>query len=181
MYPSRPITKIDEFSRAIVFYRLCKFLQDNLAGLPLITRISYCVLIECLATKATNFISYEVPDCLRKLTMSDPVSMAMDNSSTMSLIAHDLEGMNLEDPANASPSLLPQPDISWLADAFFGSDTLPALPEKRFHPSMPLFLLWAESLTAFSFQFPTLARLVRRQLLRRAKYEVVPLAILALS
>ena len=112
--------------------------------------------------------------------MSDPATLStLDNSSTFSLVSRDNQSGEIEGP-NGSPQLVPRSsDLSWLLSSFFEDDS-PACA-RRFYPAAPLVLLWAESLASFTFQFPRLAQLTKSQLLRRAKYEMMPLAVLALS
>lgn len=178
MYPTRPITKIDEYSRPIVYFRLCRFLQDNLPSLPVMTKICYCVLIERMATGGTRMASADAADCLRKLAVKFP--MCHESPSVSSLTS--FEPAEPIEPAEALPEgfNVEVIDVAWLADLFY-SDHGREFASRRFPASRPLYLLWADAIVALSPQIPKLSTIVKRQLLRRARYETLPLVMIALA
>jgi hypothetical protein len=188
MYPSRPVTKIDEYSRIVVLYRLSRLLLDNLPSLPSTSKLAYCFLIERMATTGTRMANKDSVECLKKIMRNAlPDVMAQDNQSMMSLLQFELqESSLLEDNSvhitEASVSTGTTPgniDFEWLFVLFDGSSF--DAQNRRFPASSPLYLLWADVLTAASFQFPGLAKIVRKQLLRRARYELLPLAVIGFS
>jgi hypothetical protein len=183
LYPTRPITKIDEYSRNIVFFRLCRFLQDNLPSLPAITKVSYCILIERLATVGTKMENKESFDSLSKLANKFPPVLCQDNPSMMSLLDYQLQAASLDDtspPMSPASDIVPveQLNIEWLRCMF---EVTSAGMTRRFPASSPIFLLWADALTALGFQFHHLVVIVRKQLLRRSRSELLPLPSLALA
>lgn len=188
MYPSRPVTKIDEYSRIIVLYRLSRLLLDNLPSLPSTSRLAYCFLIERMATAGTRMANKDSVECLKKIMRNAwPDVMAQDNQSMMSLLQFELQETALiEDNSvhitegSASTGTAPGTiDFEWLLVLFDGSSF--DAQNRRLPASSPLYLLWADVLTAASFQFPGLVKIVRKQLLRRARYELLPLAVIGLS
>lgn len=188
MYPSRPVTKIDEYSRVIVLYRLSRLMLDNLPSLPVSSRIAYCFLIERMGTAGTRMANVESIECLKKVMQNAlPAVMAQDNQSMLSLLQFELQENSLMEPDSvnvtgdlSSAGLATEnADFEWLLELFGGSSF--DAQNRRFPSSSPLYLLWADVLTAISFQFPGLVTIVRKQLLRRARYELLPLAVIALS
>lgn len=188
MYPSRPVTKIDEYSRVIVLYRLSRLMLDNLPSLPVSSKIAYCFLIERMGTTGTRMANTESIECLKNIMQNVlPAVMAQDNQSMLSLLQFELQESSLleRDPVHvaedsSSAGLATENvDFEWLLELFGGSSF--DAQNRRFPSSSPLYLLWADVLTALSFQFPGLVTIVRKQLLRRARYELLPLAVIALS
>ncbi len=49
LMPTSPITKVDDRSRLMVYYRLCRVFHDNLSRLPPVSLITYAMLIERLS------------------------------------------------------------------------------------------------------------------------------------
>lgn len=174
--PLRNITKIDEYSRTMVLHRLCRFVQDNYSALPLVTRIGYAVFMEQMSTRGTNLRSPAMLDALANLTMGSSTQLVLqDSSSAISLVTLELEASTLKEAVAESPTSEDQQDLGWLIDAFLECE------DRRFTPCQALFLLWADCLTALAFQFPAFAKIIKKQLLRRARYEMLPLAVLALT
>lgn len=188
MYPSRPVTKIDEYSRSIVLCRLSRLMLDNLPSLPITSKIAYCFLIERMGTSGTQMANTDSIECLKQLMQNTlPTVMAQDNQSMLSLLQFELQESNLLEgnPVHVTEESIStglsaeNADFEWLVALFDGSSF--DAQNRRFPSSSPLYLLWADVLTAASFQFPGLVKIVRKQLLRRARYELLPLAVIALS
>jgi len=182
IYPTRPITKIDEYSRPIVFYRLSRFLQDNLPSLPTITKITYYVLLERLTSMGTSIDSIDTTFSHLDMLATKwtcPTELVSESCSLLEMEMHSMSLDAITDPSNPRPTdLLPveRIDVVWL-------DKLFRVPSRlgKFPAAAPLYLLWTEVIPVIQFQFPALAILVKRQLLRRAKSELLSLVVLALQ
>lgn len=184
MYPSRPVTKIDHYSRPIVFYRLCRLLQDNLPSLPCSTKVAYCLFIERMATTGTKLEDASVTECLQKLAMNLTAPYdAADNPSMLSLLHFDTKPkdhtLDKAEPGTPAQGVVSKINFDAIA-ALFDASRFTSAP-KRFPASVPIYLLWADALTSFSFSLTNLSKIIQKQLLRRARYEGMPLVILALS
>lgn len=183
MYPSRPVTKLDHYSRSIVLYRLCRLLQDNLPSLPCSTKVAYCLFMERMATIGTKLADTTATDCLQQLALNLTAPYdAVDNPSMLSLLHFDTKPKDNTLETSPRPAL--RNDVGKIdfdaITALFDSSRFTSAP-RRFPASVPIYLLWADALACFSFTFTNLSKIVQKQLLRRARYEGLPVVILALS
>ncbi len=180
MYPSRPLNRIDDYSRPIVFYRLCRFFQDNFPNLPFSGKLAYCILIERMATVGTKLINSTLDECLTGLAKEFPPCLLQDNPSLVSLVTEEthLNEVRPSDTLLGSPQSLPLDniDFEWLS-VLFKHEAI----DRTFSSSEPLYLLWADALAALEFTFPNVTKVTRRQLLQRSKLDIIPLVVLALS
>jgi hypothetical protein len=143
------------------------------------------MLIERLTTAGTRMTDSQVSDCLRNLALDHNMPYdAADNPSMLSLLHFNpssqddtVEASGYDEPRNA----MGLDNINFEAIVnMFDTSRFTSAP-KRFPANLPIYLLWADALASFAFFSPHLTKLVQHQVLRRARYEGMAQAILALT
>ena len=89
-----------------------------------------------------------------------------------------IESAQGEEQSKQAIFVLSDTDQAELSAFYFGDLTKDS---KRFQVDDHTISLWSEILSFYSLRHPTLAELLRRRLLRRARQSLLPRAILALT
>jgi hypothetical protein len=180
LFPVQPLDKFDDYSRAIIMYRLCRFFQDHLPELEDQVLVAYGLLIVRLASMGTPL---EQPD-LQRLLQSGSIFSSVSfrerattqRLSDLSFEVSEVRAHDVEVHVNEEFKL---EHVRFIQSCFF-----PEIKEKirrRYPLPEQLALLWSDALAPIKCRFPTLEEHVKSCLLARVRHLGYPAAIISLS
>ncbi|PJF19315.1 40S ribosomal protein S23 [Paramicrosporidium saccamoebae] len=168
MFPAQPLDKFDDYSRATIMYRLCRFFQDHLPEVEDQVLVVYGLLIVRLATMGTPLEQPDLQHLLQSGSMFSSVSFReraiTQRFSDLSFEVSKLDVQDMEVHVNEEFKL---DHVRFIQSCFF-----PEIKEKfrrRYPLPEQLALLWSDALAPIKCRFPTLEEHVKSCLLARCK------------
>lgn len=184
LYPTIPIVKMTDYTRFIIYYRLCQSFQEFLPIVPEIAVVMYGLFVarfvgggcaggsgddletlESIFVKQTASASTSVPDRASHLHASSSLSSVSSNTSLH--------------PASVAAALRHLDADDW---KFMRRLVAPTVSQKlRFPANCDLYLLWADFVPFLWARHVQLGDHLRRQLLTRSRVELLPQVVLSLE
>jgi hypothetical protein len=161
LYPTVPIVRITDYTRIIVYYRLFRALQDFLPAIPEVTLVMYGLLIERHVTLAT------ILDNPGELEAYFELQLSLLSGSA-SLTGSGSVGLN------QSPALS-------VSNSSFSLATITTATVRSSHRGIESDLLWVDCIGFLAAKHVSLADVLKRQLLNRARAELLSQVVLALE
>lgn len=177
LYPTSPIVKVTDYTRTIVYYRLCRSFQDFMPTMPDLALVLYSFWIERCSVGGTILEDLESLESLflKQITAADdhPVSM-MASSST-----HTLSASHSSHYIQSTISTRQIESEDW---KFIKNLVLKAVKLRIRTPiHEELLLLWTDCVTFVLARYVALGDLMRKQILNRARMELLPQILMALE
>lgn len=181
LYPTSPIVKITDYTRYIVYYRLCKSFQDFMPTVPELSLILYSFWIERCAVGGTVLEDLEALEAFfsKQLTNSEDgehsvVASMIASSSTLTLsTTHSSHYIQ----STVSTRHLESPDWKLIKTLVLKAVSL----RIRSPAHEELFLLWTDCVTFVLARYVSLGDLMRKQILNRARMELLPQIVMSLE
>lgn len=180
LYPTSPIVKVTDYTRNIVYYRLCKSFQDFMPTVPELALAFYSFWIERCAVGGTVLEDLESLEAFfsRQISLSEEhehsATSMMASSSTLTLsTSHSSHHIQ----STVSTRHLESSD--W---KFIKTIVLKAVALRIRSPAHEeLFLLWTDCVSFVLARYVSLGDLMRKQILNRARMELLPQIVMALE
>ena len=191
LYPTNPIVKMTDYTRSIVYYRLCRSFQDFMPMIPELALILYSFWIERCAVGGTILEDLE---SLESLFLKQIASVEIDGtpgSILASSSCHTLSASHSHSysysyshsshfiQSTATPSTKHIESDDWI---FVKNLVLKAVTLRiRTAAHEELLLLWTDCVTFVLARNVSLGDLLKKQILNRAKMELLPQVLMALE
>ena len=177
LYPTSPIIKMTDYTRSIVYYRLCRSFQDFMPTMPDLALVLYSFWIERCAVGGTFLEDLESLESLflKQIASAEehPVSILASSST------HTLSASHSSYHIQSTVSTRHIESEDW---KFIKILVLKAVKLKiRTPPHEELLLLWADCVTFVLARYVSLGDLMRKQILNRAKMELLPQVLMSLE
>lgn len=182
LYPTSPIIKMTDYTRSIVYYRLCRSFQDFMPTIPDLALVLYSFWIERCSVGGTVYEDLESLESLflKQITSSSSSTEEYPNTSLLaSSSSHTLSASHSSYHIQSTISTRHIETEDW---KFIKTLVLKAIKLRIRTPTHEeLLLLWTDCVTFVLSRYVTLGDLLRKQLLNRAKMELLPQILMALE
>lgn len=178
LYPTIPIHKMTDYTRCIVYYRLCKSFQDFMPTIPELSLVLYSFWVERCAVGGTVLEDLESLEALflKQIALAEeqvPVSMLASSSTNTLSTSHSSYHIQ----STISTRHLETEDWKFVKALVLKAVTL----RIRTPVHEELLLLWADSVTFVLARNVSIGDLMRKQILGRARMELLPQVLMALE
>lgn len=183
MFPVQPLDKFDDYSRSMIMYRLCRFVQEHIPEVDDLVLVVYALLMARLASMGTVGEKTDLLHQLQSGSLFSGVSFR-DRSHTQRLsdLSFEVSSMAIQDPPGSNMHIngdFMAQDARFVQSCFFPLEL--GTVQRRYPIPEQLTLLWSDALAMIKCRFPALEEHVRSSLLVRSRYQGYPAAIIALS
>lgn len=179
LYPTVPIVKISDYTRFVVYFRLCRSFQDFLPAVPELAVVMYGLLIVRFVSGGTVDEDLEALDALfmkqiglLAVGANTPTLPPSNQSTTASTISISIPLSNPHPHRH-----LDADDWKFLKRLVMASVTR----RVRCPAHNDLYLLWTDCITFVWTRYVSLGDLLRKQVLDRARSELLPQVLMALE
>ena len=177
LYPTSPIIKVTDYTRSIVYYRLCRSFQDFMPTMPDLALVLYSFWIERCAAGGTVLEDLESLESffLKQITSAEEHPISIIASSSTHTISASLSSHYIQ--STVSTRQIEAED--W---KFVKKIVLKAVKLRIRTPAHEeLLLLWTDCATFVLARYVSLGDLLRKQILNRARIELLPQILMALE
>ena len=180
LYPTSPIVKVTDYTRNIVYYRLCKSFQDFMPTVPELSLVLYSFWIERCAVGGTVLEDLESLESI----FSKQISLSEEHEHSMTSIVASSSTLTLSTShsshhiqSSISTRQLESSDWKYLKVLVLKAVTL----RIRSSAHEELLLLWTDCVTFVLARYVSLGDLMKKQILNRARMELLPQIVMALE
>ena len=187
LYPTSSIVKITDYTRPILYYRLCRSFQDFMPTMPDLALVLYSFWIERCSVGGTVLEDLEALDVFFSKQLSNyddlhgsnagnainNVSLLASASSNTLATSHSSYYIQ----TSASTRQLEYEDWNLVKSIVLRAVKL----DVRTAAHEELSLLWTDCVTFVLAKYVSLGDLLRKQILNRAKMELMPQVLMALE
>ena len=184
LFPTVPVVKVTDYTRFIIYYRLCQSFQDFLPIVPEIALVMYGLFISrfvgggCAGGSGDDLEDLEaifVKQTATAASASASVERGHMHSSSLSSVSSNTS----LHPASVAAALRYLDGDDW---RFMRRLVTPMISSKmRFPSHADIYLLWADFLPFLWAKHVQLGDHLRRQLLTRSRVDLLPQVVLALE
>lgn len=184
LYPTSPIVKVTDYTRFIVYYRLCRSFQDFMPMMPDLALVLYSFWIERCAVGGTVLEDLESLESLflKQISSTDlpgglkaSSSIVAGTSSSSHTLTTSFSSHNIL--FTTSTRHIEAEDWKFVKDLVLKGVKL----KIRTPVHEELLLLWTDCVTFVWARYVTLGDLLRKQILNRAKMELLPQVLMSLE
>lgn len=181
LYPTSPILKVTDYTRCIVYYRLCRSFQDFMPTMPDLTLVLYSFWIERCAVGGTVLEDLEALDALFLKQISNSEDLQTRQQQSVSMLAsaslNTLSTSHSSYYIQASASTRNIEAEDW---EFIKALVLKAVSLRiRTRANEDLMLLWTDCVIFVLARYVSLGDLLRKRILSRARMELLPQVLMA--
>lgn len=177
LYPTSPIIKMTDYTRSIVYYRLCRSFQDFMPTMPDLALVIYSFWIERCAVGGTVLEDLESLESLflKQITSAEEHPISMFASSSTHTLSASHSSYHIQ--STVSTRHIESEDWKFIKSLVLKAVTL----RIRTPAHEELLLLWTDCVTFVLARYVALGDLMRKQILSRAKMELLPQILMALE
>lgn len=179
LYPTVPIVKITDYTKFIIYYRLCKSFQDFMPSIPEISLLIYSLTIERFVSGNTLIEDLEGLEYLFVTQISNHQTPS-HTTSQLHLNQHDYlassSTLSLSASHSQTMALRHLDSDDWKFVKRIISSVIKL--KIRSAPHEDLYLLWCDFIIFVGARHKTLSEFVKKQILNRGKMELFPQIIM---
>lgn len=183
LYPTSPILKVTDYTRFIVYYRLCRSFQDFMPTMPDLALVLYSFWIERCAVGGTILEDLEALDALFLKQISNSEDLQQKHEQSVSMLASSsLNTLSTSHSSYYIQSSVSTRNIETEDWKFVKTLVLKAVSLRiRTRAHEELLLLWTDCVSFVLARYVSLGDLLRKRILSRARMELLPQVVMSLE
>jgi hypothetical protein len=179
LYPTCPIVKVTDYTRFILYYRLCRAFQDFIPAMPDLSLVLYSFWIErcvsggCVIENLEDLESFFLKQITQAETDGSLNLLAASSSS------HTLSTSHSSHQFQASVSVRHLESDDWKFMKLLVLRGIKSQVRTPIHEE--LYLLWTDCIPFVLGRYLVLGDILRKQILNRSRMELLPQIFMALE
>ena len=181
LYPTSPIVKVTDYTRNIVYYRLCKSFQDFMPTVPELSLVMYSFWVERCVVGGTVMEDLESLESFfsKQISLSEEHEHSVATSIIASSSTLTLSTSHSSHYIQSTVSTRHLESSDWNS---IKALVLKAVALRIRSPAHEeIFLLWTDCVSFVLARYVSLGDLMKKQILNRARMELLPQIVMALE